>query len=118
MHGIYAAATTDLSARAVLGSLCDLENDWGSVLWGLLRRNKKAVREERERKRVELKQLGELGKRAEGWSMYGIEGGIASLTNELGAKVRASGLDIRSDEGITGLKAVGHGVEVSYHYEL
>jgi oxygen-dependent protoporphyrinogen oxidase len=112
MHGIYAASTSDLSAQAILGSVWELERDHGSVLWGLIRRDRAKAKVERERKRAELLSLGKLGKDAESWSMYGLKGGVGSLLNKMGDLTRENGVDLRLGEGITGLKPLENGVEV------
>jgi len=104
MHGIYASSSTQLSARAVMGGVYEGEREYGSVLLGMMRRGwKSEVREEKREVKEEWRAMGELGKRREGWSMYGLKGGLQSLSDRLGEAVRHSGVDIRLGEKVTGL---------------
>lgn len=113
MHGIYAASSTSLSARAIMGSVYEGERRYGSVILGLLRRGLEGgVKREKRRLEEEWKELGELGKIREGWSMYGLKSGIGGLTRRLGEEVAKRG-EVRMGERVLGVRAVEDGVEVS-----
>ena len=114
MHGIYAASPSQLSARAVLGGVYEGEREFGSVLYGLLRRSWSAAsKREKEEARVEWAELGELGKVREGWRIYGLKGGLESLTRRLGEVVRDRGVEIRLKEKVVGLAVEDDSVRVS-----
>ncbi|WVQ66706.1 protoporphyrinogen oxidase [Kwoniella botswanensis] len=99
VHGIYAASSKDLSVRSAFPSLWDAEQRYGSVVLGMLRggtaskKTKAQVAEEEE--------LGELGKESKKWSLYGLKGGLSTLTNTLYEEIRRSGnVEIKSQESV------------------
>ena len=115
LHGIYAASSTDLSAKTVLGRLYEWEKEYGSVIVGMIRakysdKAKTETREEAER----WAPLGELGQARENWAMYGIKGGLGSLTAKLEKEIRERGVDVRLGEVVESLQAGPKGVEVSF----
>ena len=71
---------------------------------GLLRRRwkDKSQAEKREVK-SEWEEMGELGRRREEWSLYGLEGGLQSLTDRLGKEVMRRGVDVKLGEKVIGL---------------
>ena len=114
LHGIYAASTTDLSAKTVLGRVYEYEQEYGSVIMGLLRAkysSKAKIEKEEEEKR--WAGLGELGKERESWAMYGLRGGLGSLTKRLEREIRERGVDIKLGEMVEGLRPTEEGVNVS-----
>ncbi len=119
MHGIYASSPTVLSARAVLGGVYEGEKEYGSVLLGMLRRRwKPELREEKQEVKQEWEEMGELGKKRERWSMYGLKGGLQTLTERLGEVVRGRGVNVRLGEKVTGLAVESGSVKVGIvHYK-
>ena len=110
IHGIYAASSKDLSVRSGMGMLWDAESKRGSVVMGMLRGYKSAA--EKTDEAEEWAKLGALGKEREKWSLYGLRGGIGVITNTLHDRIRASGVDIRSEQQVTDVHPVGHGVKI------
>ena len=114
MHGIYAASLEDLSAKAILGRVFDWESEYGSVIWGMFR-DKKSLKRVMERKDEEGRwaQLGEIGRDREDWAMYGLKGGIGTLTGRLEGFIKdQGGVEVRLGESVRGLKSTPEGVEV------
>ncbi|WRT70011.1 protoporphyrinogen oxidase [Kwoniella shivajii] len=99
VHGIYAASSKELSVRAAFPTLWDSEQKFGSVVLGMLRGGTKTRREKEEEKNEWL-ELGELGGKREKWSLYGIKGGLGSLTNSLHQEIINNGVEIRTEESI------------------
>ncbi|KAL1412198.1 oxygen-dependent protoporphyrinogen oxidase [Vanrija albida] len=113
VHGIYAADPAQLSLRSAFGILHDAEKRYGSVVLGMLRGV--ATPEAKAAERAAWAELGGLGKKREGWSMYALRGGMGALTARLGAAAAANGVDVRcGPEGrVTALQRTGDGVEIS-----
>jgi oxygen-dependent protoporphyrinogen oxidase len=80
VHGIYAADSRRLSVRSAFPSLWDAERSHGSVLLGSMFGKGKSEAEKRD-----WEALDRIGKKeeAESWSIYGLQGGTATLTDEL-----------------------------------
>lgn len=114
LHGIYAASSADLSAKAVLGRLYDWETEYGSVISGLMRngRSEKA-KKDRAEDAERWAGLGALGKEREGWAMYGLRGGLGTLTNGLTEAIQARGVDLRLNTLVKHMKTMPNGIEVS-----
>jgi len=114
MHGIYASSPTKLSARAVLGGLYEGEREYGSVLLGMLRRKyRPEVKKEKVEVEAEWRDMGDLGRKREEWSMYGLRGGLQTLTDGLSGALKGRGVDVRLGEEVTGLNVDGDQVKVS-----
>lgn len=113
LHGIYAASTEDLSAKAVLGKLCEYEADYGSIMMGLWKgRNSATAKREKEEERARWAPLGAMAKEREGWAMYGLKGGLETLIKGLQEGCEKNGVEIRLNERVTSLQPVEKGVEV------
>ncbi|OCF77589.1 protoporphyrinogen oxidase [Kwoniella mangroviensis CBS 8886] len=109
VHGIYAASSKDLSVRSAFPSLWDAEQRYGSVVLGMLRGGKaKQARQEEEL------ELGELGKESKKWSLYGLKGGLSTLTNTLYEEIQRSGnVEIKSQESVKSISVQPQqGVEI------
>ena len=94
LHGIYAASSGDLSAKAVLGRVYDWEKEYGSVIAGMLfsgRSRQAAVENKAEASRWQS--LGQLGIDREDWAMYGLKGGLQTLTDRLTEAVKQQGVE-------------------------
>lgn len=98
IHGIYAADSRELSVRSGMGVLWDAEARWGSIVAGMLLGTKSA--EQKEVENAEWAELGDLGKEREKWSLYGIQGGLGSLSDKLEQEVKRSKVDVRLNEGV------------------
>ncbi|ORY31609.1 hypothetical protein BCR39DRAFT_493622 [Naematelia encephala] len=114
MHGIYAASTTELSAQSVLRGVYDGEREYGSVIVGAFRKSRTTkARKAKEDDMKEWNELGLLGKMRESWSMYGLRGGMGTLTNKLENEIRRRGVEIRSGEAVSSIKPnPGNDVEI------
>lgn len=114
LHGIYAASSGDLSAKAVLGRMYDWETEYGSVIGGLMR-NGRSAKAKREKKREEGRwaRLGEIGKEREAWAMYGLRGGLGTLTDGLTRAIRDKQMDLRLDTLVKKMAVTPKGVDVS-----
>jgi len=111
MHGIYAASSTELSAKMVLGAAYEGERRTGSMLWGLiLRVFSRSHRQKLKAEKEEWAQLGQLGKEREKWSMYGLRGGIGSLTDRLAEEIKARGVEIMLGTTVVSLEPSDKGV--------
>lgn len=115
MHGIYAASLEDLSAKSVLGRVVEYEKNHGSVLWGLWKtRHDPTKQKEKEEDMKRWAELGELGKKREGWAMYGLRGGLGRLTDRLAEEVKKEGrVEIRMEEPVERLETSSEGITVS-----
>ncbi|ODN77496.1 protoporphyrinogen oxidase [Cryptococcus amylolentus CBS 6039] len=98
VHGIYATSSKQLSLRSAFPILHDAEAKYGSVVAGMLLGTKsKAAR------KVEADdwaELGELGKRREEWSLYGIKGGLGAITEKLLERVTQRGVRVVNGEPV------------------
>ncbi|WWD19849.1 protoporphyrinogen oxidase [Kwoniella shandongensis] len=104
VHGIYATSSKTLSLRSAFPILWEAEQKYGSVVVGMLMGTKS--RQEREEERTEWAELGVLGKEREKWSLYGLKGGLGTLTNHLKEFViRENRVEIRSDEMVNKIEA-------------
>ncbi|OWZ75453.1 protoporphyrinogen oxidase [Cryptococcus neoformans Tu401-1] len=92
VHGIYAASSSQLSFRSAFPSLWEAERKYGSVVVGMLLGTKTAS-EKAEEKR-EWEELGEVGKEREKWSLYGIKGGLSTMTDRLMDSISSRGVEI------------------------
>ncbi|WVF67325.1 protoporphyrinogen oxidase [Kwoniella sp. CBS 6097] len=104
VHGIYATSSSELSVRAAFPILWDAEVKYGSVVIGMLRGIKSA--EEKAVEKNEWDELGELGEKRKKWSLYGLRGGLGSLTKRLLDHVRDKKVDVRLDKSATSLEVV------------
>lgn len=98
VHGIYAASSSQLSLRSAFPSLWEAEKKYGSVVIGMLLGTKTGA-EKAEEKR-EWAELGELGKEREKWSLYGIKGGLGTMTDKLLESISCRGVEIILGEPI------------------
>ena len=110
-HGIYAAAPQDLSVRSVFPGLWDAEARYGSVVWGMLRARKSAEDAEVEAKAAA--ELGPLWEERKSWGIYGLRGGLASLTHRLEATVRSKGIEILLSTPVDKVERVQDAVRIS-----
>lgn len=111
VHGIYAADSRRLSVRAAFPSLWEAEKQHGSIILGMLRGTK--TREEKQREKEEWEKLGRLGKEREGWSLYGLKGGLGSLTSKLESAARSNGVDTRLGQPAEAVTPSQDGFDVS-----
>ncbi len=112
IHGIFACDSRLLSVRMGLPLLWDAEKLRGSIVMGMLRGVKNKA--EKEKEKAEWDDLeGGLGKRREGWSLYGLKGGIGALTDRLSEMARQEGVEIRMESDVQGLRKSVDGMEVS-----
>ncbi|BGP24634.1 protoporphyrinogen oxidase [Rhodotorula toruloides] len=111
IHGIYAGDTRRLSIRAVLPALWELEKEWGSVILGALfgsfarkrgwkenspwRIRQQAEMEETERVKERIRANGgdALVEVMEKASVWGVKGGLQTLTETLREKLEAEGVE-------------------------
>lgn len=115
LHGIYAASSTDLSAKTVLGRLYEWEKEYGSVIVGMIRaKYSEKAKIEKEEETQRWAPLGQLGKDREDWAMYGLKGGLGSLTGRLEKEIRARGVDVRLGEKVEGLEPGTEGIKVCF----
>ncbi|OCF34274.1 protoporphyrinogen oxidase [Kwoniella heveanensis BCC8398] len=105
VHGIYATSSSQLSVRAAFPILWDAEVKYGSVLIGMLRGVKSS--EEKSLEQKEWDELGELGRKRKEWSLYGLRGGLRSLTNRLLEQlIRDGKVDTRLGQSATAMEVV------------
>lgn len=112
VHGIYATDSRKLSVRAAFPSMWDAESKHGSLILGMMRGTK--GKEEVKREKAEWAGLGELGKKREKWSLYGLQGGLGSLTKRLEREIRARGVDVRLGEPAMSIDPTPEGLNVSH----
>ncbi|GAA5989515.1 hypothetical protein JCM10908_000513 [Rhodotorula pacifica] len=114
IHGIYAGDTRRLSVRAAFPQLWEAEREWGSVvlagLFGSLARRKgwkeksawrrRAEEETDEMEMIKMRLSGlhqegghRLVKAMEGASVWGVKGGIETLTDRLRARLEREGVE-------------------------
>ncbi|WVW86389.1 protoporphyrinogen oxidase [Kwoniella bestiolae CBS 10118] len=106
VHGIYAASSKDLSVRSAFPSLWDAEQKYGSVVVGMLSGGSPSKKSKAEVEREE-EELGELGRESKKWSLYGLKGGLSSLTDRLYEEIQRSGnVEIRSNEAVKSIKSL------------
>ncbi|WVR09632.1 protoporphyrinogen oxidase [Kwoniella sp. DSM 27419] len=98
VHGIYAASSTILSVRAAFPSLWDAEQKRGSVVAGMLLGTKDKA--ERQAEEEERRELGSLGVESKKWSLFGLKGGLGSLTDALLKSVLEAGVEVRHSERV------------------
>lgn len=114
MHGIYAASSAQLSARAVLGKVHDVEQQYGSVLYGMWRRSRtRSAKKEKADEAKRWEGMGQVAKDKDDWAMYGLKGGLHTLTDALHQRLKAKGVEIRMNESVNSLLAVDGQVKVS-----
>ncbi|WVQ83670.1 protoporphyrinogen oxidase [Cryptococcus sp. DSM 104549] len=94
VHGIYAASSITLSLRAAFPLLWEAENKRGSIVAGMLLGTKSKA--QREEEKQEWAELGQLGKDRENWSLYGLKGGLSTLTHRLHEAVTSQGVEVKS----------------------
>mgnify|MGYP001599578569 CR=1 FL=1 len=126
IHGIYSGDTRRLSIRAVFPGLWEAEREWGSVvraglfggMWRKLGRtgvdskyriSMKAQDEamgEIKARLASTPEGAELVTRMEGASVWGVQGGLESLTNALRSWLVAEGVDVKTgpDGDVTGIE--------------
>ncbi|KAM0746171.1 Protoporphyrinogen oxidase [Meredithblackwellia eburnea MCA 4105] len=119
IHGIYSGDTRRLSAKAVFPGLWELERESGSVLRGamfgkLLKQQdpnspfrRRAAWEGREMDKIKLNVRnsdsgGDLVKRMEGASVWGVKGGIGELTEALRERLISEGVEFQFGSNIRG----------------
>lgn len=115
VHGIYAADSRVLSVRSTFPVLWDALQAKGSLVLGLLRPGKSAVREEIAKAENQAwEALGDdMNARRKTWSIYGIRGGVETLTHRLEEEVRRLGVDIRAGQSIEKMEPTSDGCRVS-----
>ena len=106
MHGIYAASSHDLSARAILGRVYEAEATYRSVILGLLLGSFSGQsKREKNQDQKRWAELGELGEVRKDWAMYGLKGGLETLTSALAKGLQDRGVELRLREKVTRVKA-------------
>ena len=90
IHGIYAGDSRQLSLRAIFPSLYEMEQQKGSVIKGMLfgRKSAKAKQDELDVKRFKSDLPAEMVKLVETSSVWGLAGGLQSLADTLGQRIR------------------------------
>lgn len=111
VHGIYATDSRTLSVRAAFPSMWDAESKAGSLILGMIKGTKSKA--EKEKENAEWADLGELGKKREGWSLYGLQGGLGALTSRLLREIQRKGVDVRFGETVTSIETTSDGLNVS-----
>ena len=96
VHGIYAAASSSLSVRSAFPQLWEAEQRAGSVLLGSLLTSPKS-----EEETAQWAALGPLDKERQGWSLYGLRGGLGALIERLGTAIRDRGVQVRTNTSVT-----------------
>jgi oxygen-dependent protoporphyrinogen oxidase len=92
----------------------EYEKEYGSVIMGLLRAKHSAkAKAEKKEEEDRWAVLGELGKERERWAMYGIRGGLGSLTARLEREIKGRGVDVKLGEIVESLQPNKEGVSVS-----
>lgn len=113
VHGIFAADSRKLSARSTFPVLWDAEQTRGSIVLGMLR-GAKLDAEAQEKKEKEKKEWDEIRSDVrgfkDGWSLYGLKGGIGALEKELERQLRRHGVEFRLGEGVEKLEKTADGM--------
>jgi oxygen-dependent protoporphyrinogen oxidase len=82
IHGVYAGDSTSLSIQATFPSLCKLEKEYGSIVWGMLFRRADALETELVNKLKENFD-DDVREMLEKTSVWGLRGGLETLTRTL-----------------------------------
>ena len=91
VRGICAGDAKSISAKSfVAGPLFNLEQNYGSIFRGLLKRKLKGESPKFSSSKSELVQRV----RAEKWNVWSLEGGLETLIQSLAAKLKTDGIDI------------------------
>ena len=115
VHGIYAADSRILSVRSTFPVLWDALQARGSLLLGLLRPSKSPKRHELARAEEEAWNAlkDDLNVRRKTWSIYGIRGGVETLTKRLEEEIRNLGVEIQTGQSIERVEHTVDGCRVS-----
>ncbi|WWC91911.1 protoporphyrinogen oxidase [Kwoniella dendrophila CBS 6074] len=105
VHGIYAASSKELSLRSTFPILYELENKNGSIIKGMLSSifTRRKVKKEEEEELEILRELGEFGIESKKWSLFGIKGGLSTITNRLYQECLKNGVQFKSNESVDSL---------------
>ena len=109
-HGIYASSPAELSVRSTFGGLWDAEQRYGSVVLGMLLGTRSSA--ERDEEDRAWSELGEMGVERKAWSVYGLRGGLSTLTDRLHEAVTKQGVDIRLDSPVTHMRKDGQTIDI------
>lgn len=111
VHGIYATDSRQLSVRSTFPILWDAEKKYGSIVTGMLR----GVRSKAEIKRDEdefARLDGNLDDERKQWSLYGLKGGLGTLTNRLEEEIRSMGVNVRLQTEAANMQVDGENVKL------
>lgn len=114
VHGIYACSSKDLSVRSAFPYLFYAERARGSVIkalvLGLPKSDAEALEDAQDKARWAA--LGDWGKELQGQSVWGLKGGLGTLTAVLQETLSARGVDIRLGEAVKAMALAPGGVQV------
>jgi protoporphyrinogen oxidase len=117
VHGIYATDSRILSVRSTFPAMWNAVRSRGSLLLGLLLPRKTLSADERDAASTETQAweaIGELNEQRKTWSVYGIKGGIETVTQKLVKEIKSMGVDLRSNQAIEQIRPVEGGCQVRY----
>jgi oxygen-dependent protoporphyrinogen oxidase len=116
VHGIYAADSRVLSVRSTFPVLWDALQARGSLVLGLLRPARSVRREDAARAEKEAWESlgGDMDAQRKTWSIYGIRGGVETLTKKLEEEIHKLGVDVRVGQTIEKLEPTDDGCRVSH----
>jgi oxygen-dependent protoporphyrinogen oxidase len=116
VHGIYAADSRVLSVRSTFPVLWDALQARGSLVLGLLRPACSVRREDAARAEKEAWESlgGDMDAQRKTWSIYGIRGGVETLTKKLEQEIHKLGVDVRVGQTIEKLEPTDDGCRVSH----
>jgi protoporphyrinogen oxidase len=116
VHGIYAADSRVLSVRSTFPVLWDALQARGSLVLGLLRPARSVRREDAARAEKEAWESlgGDMDAQRKTWSIYGIRGGVETLTKKLEQEIHKLGVDVRVGQTIEKLEPTDDGCRVSH----
>ena len=116
VHGIYAADSRALSVRSTFPVLWNAVQSRGSLLLGMLLPQKGKTESElaiiQSEKQI-WEALGDMNEQRKTWSVYGIKGGIETLTKTLVEEIREAGVDIRLGQKLARIDHTEEGCDVS-----
>jgi oxygen-dependent protoporphyrinogen oxidase len=103
VHGIYATDSRLLSARSSFPVLWDAEQSRGSIVLGMLRGVKldEEAEAKKQKEKAEWNALrADIRRFKDGWSLYGLQGGIGALEKRLEKNLRQAGVEFRLGESV------------------
>lgn len=115
VHGIYAADSRALSVRSTFPVLWNAVQARGSLLLGMLLPRKAKTASELAVVQSEnqvWEALGDMNQQRKTWSVYGIKGGIETLTQTLVKEIRDAGVDLRLGQKLASIQPMQKGCEV------